>query len=115
MTHVPISGRGQLVLVKGEYRTSLIVEPEDGQLPYTEAGLDLAAWSRVRDTELFYRYTVEDDELYTQPWTGELSLSWHDGPIYEYARHEGNHSMANVLLGGQAEAATRAETGVASN
>ena len=28
-------------------------------------------FTRVSPTELFYRFTVEDDELYTKPWTGE--------------------------------------------
>ena len=45
----------QLAMVKGEYRTSVIVEPENGQLPFTQAGLDLAAWSLDRDTQLFDR------------------------------------------------------------
>jgi len=65
-------------------------------------------FTRVSDRELFYRFTVEDDHLYTQPWTGEFSMNRHDGPIYEYACHEGNYSLANILRGGQAEAARRA-------
>jgi hypothetical protein len=67
-------------------------------------------FTRVSDRELFYRFTVEDDRLYTQPWTGEFSMTRHDGPIYEYACHEGNYSLANILRGGQAEAARRAAT-----
>ena len=222
---------GELAKVKGEYRTSVIVEPENGQLPFTQAGLDLAAWSldrdtqlfdrpdqrplverclesfgyppmrtiaiflprqlfqtrdhvvivtedqvglrvirlegepppdrlrsfggystghwegdtlvvrtthlraedparfvpgrplllgrdstiterftRVSETELFYQFTVEDDELYTEPWMGEFSMVWHDGPMYEYACHEGNYSMPTILIGGRAEATRLAET-----
>jgi hypothetical protein len=67
-------------------------------------------FTRVSDEELFYRFTVEDAELYTQPWTGEFSMTKQDGPIYEYACHEGNYSLANSLRGGQAEAAGRAMT-----
>ena len=66
-------------------------------------------FSRVSEAELVYRYTVEDDELYTQPWTGEFSLIRHDGPLHEYACHEGNYSMPTILAGGQAEADRRAE------
>ena len=221
----------QLARVKGELRTSVIVEPDDGKLPFTQAGLDLVAWShrrdqtlfdhaaqrplverclesygfppmrsipyqiprqifqtpdqfvmltedpsglriirldgapppeavrsiegyslghweedtlvvtttnlraddpvrfdgsarpllhsphtaieerftRVSETELFYQYTVVDDVLYTQPWSGEFSLALWDDPIYEYACHEGNHSMENVLRGGQAEMARAAD------
>ncbi len=66
-------------------------------------------FTRVSDGELFYRFTVEDDQLYSQPWTGEFSMTRQAGPIYEYACHEGNYSLANSLRGGQAEAALRAE------
>ncbi len=221
----------QLAMVKGQYRTSVIVDPEDGRLPFTKAGLDLAAWVEARDnhkfdnheqrplaerclenlgyapmrsvpvllprqivqtrdhivissedsagvriihlggqvppdelrtiggysvghwendtlvvetthlraddparsvvgrslvltrrskiterftrvspTELFYRFTVEDGELYTRPWSGEFSMTRHDGPTYEYACHEGNYSLPNILRGGQAEAARTADT-----
>ena len=61
-------------------------------------------FTRVSETELVYRYTVEDDALYTEPWVGEFSLTRHDVPIYEYACHEGNYSLPNILLGGRAEA-----------
>jgi hypothetical protein len=61
--------------------------------------------TRVSATELLYRFTVEDADLYRQPWTGEFSMTRHDGPIYEYACHEANYSMENMLRGGQAEAA----------
>ena len=68
-------------------------------------------FTRVSETELFYRYTVEDDELYTQPWSGELSMMRDESPLYEYACHEGNYSIANALLGGRAEDARAAGTG----
>ena len=56
-------------------------------------------FTRVSPAELFYQFTVEDRELYTQPWSGEFSLVRHDGPLYEYACHEGNYSLSNALLG----------------
>jgi hypothetical protein len=67
-------------------------------------------FTRVSDTELFYQFTIEDPELYSRPWTGEFSMTRFDGPIYEYACHEGNYSLPNILRGGQAEAARIAET-----
>jgi hypothetical protein len=66
-------------------------------------------FTRVSPSELFYRFTVNDSELYTQPWSGEFSMMLYDGPIYEYACHEGNYSLPNILRGGQAEAAARAK------
>ena len=212
-----------LAMVKGEYRTSVIVDPEDGRMPFTQKGLDLAAWvdarnktyddpeqrplaerclenlayapirtlrvtlprqivqtrdsivispedssgarvihlggqappdvvrsiggysvgrwendtlvveithlravdparnvagrplllsrhakvtewfTRVSPTELFYRFTVEDAELYTRPWSGEFSMTRFDQPIYEYACHENNYSLTNILRGGRAQ------------
>jgi hypothetical protein len=65
-------------------------------------------FTRVSDTELVYRYTVEDARLYTQPWTGEFSMTRHDVQTFEYACHEGNYSLPNALRGGQAEAARKA-------
>jgi hypothetical protein len=70
-------------------------------------------FTRVSDTELFYQFTIEDPELYSRPWTGEFSMTRFDGPIYEYACHEGNYSLPNILRGGQAEAARIAETNAA--
>ena len=66
-------------------------------------------FTRISPTELFYQFTIDDDELYTQPWTGEFSMTRHDGRIYEYACHEGNYSLPNILRGGQAEAARVAQ------
>jgi hypothetical protein len=67
-------------------------------------------FTRVSDTELFYQFTVEDPDLYTRPWTGEFSLTRFDGRLFEYACHEGNYSLANILRGGRAEAARLAES-----
>jgi len=58
-------------------------------------------FARVSPTELFYRFTIEDPALYTQPWSGEFSMTRYDGPIFEYACHEGNYSLTNVLRAGR--------------
>ena len=58
-------------------------------------------FTRVSATELLYRFTVADEELYSRPFSGEFSLTWHDGPTYEYACHEANYSLPNILRGGQ--------------
>jgi hypothetical protein len=66
------------------------------------------SFTRVSDTELVYRYTVEDASLYTQPWTGEFSMTRVDVKTFEYGCHEGNYSLPNMLRGGQAQAARKA-------
>lgn len=65
-------------------------------------------FTRVSDKELVYRYTVVDANLYTQPWTGEFSLTRVDVQTFEYGCHEGNYSLPNALRGGRAEAARKA-------
>lgn len=49
--------------------------------------------------EILYEFTVEDPVAYTQPWKGELTFRRSPDRIYEYACHEGNHSVPNILQG----------------
>jgi hypothetical protein len=55
--------------------------------------------TRIAHDELLYRYTVEDSVLYKQPWTAEWSLKLTTEKLYEFACHEGNYSLSNILLG----------------
>jgi hypothetical protein len=48
---------------------------------------------------LLYRFEVNDPTAFTQPWKGELTMSRAPGPIYEYACHEGNYALPNLLRG----------------
>ena len=50
-----------------------------------------------------YAFTVEDDETFASSWTAEFALHASAGPIYEYACHEGNYAMRNVLMGARRE------------
>jgi hypothetical protein len=52
---------------------------------------------------LTYRFTVEDPTAWTAPWTGEIPLVRIDGMLYEYACHEGNRGMENILSGARKE------------
>ena len=61
-------------------------------------------FTRVSETEIVYRFTVSDPQLYSESWSGEFSLSRFDQPMYEYACHEANYSLPYSLRGGQAEA-----------
>jgi len=48
---------------------------------------------------LLYRFEIDDRSAFTQPWKGELTMSRSSGPIYEYACHEGNYALPNLLRG----------------
>jgi hypothetical protein len=52
---------------------------------------------------LLYRFTVEDPTAWTAPWTGEIPLTRIDGLLYEYACHEGNRGMENILRAARQE------------
>ena len=46
---------------------------------------------------LLYRFEIDDPTAFTQPWKGELTMARSPGPIYEFACHEGNYSLPNML------------------
>lgn len=77
------------------------------------AGLFLSQNSRVVERfkrqgpdTLFYAFTVEDPTLFTQPWRGEMVLDRAKGRIFEFACHEGNYGLPNILGGARQEEAT---------
>ncbi|GIT20373.1 MAG: hypothetical protein VX206_10880 [Pseudomonadota bacterium] len=55
-------------------------------------------WMIDADT-LGYEFTVEDPTTWTAPWTVMFPMRRGELPIYEYACHEGNYSMAGILAG----------------
>ena len=48
---------------------------------------------------LLYQFEVDNPTAFTRPWMGELTLARASEPIYEYACHEGNYSLTNMLRG----------------
>jgi hypothetical protein len=63
----------------------------------------------VNDDTIRYQFTVEDPGMWTAPWSGEVPIRRFEGPIYEYACHEGNYGLANILRA--ARVAEREATG----
>jgi hypothetical protein len=49
--------------------------------------------------DVLYNFTVEDETVWTAPWTGEYLWRASDERVYEYACHEGNYAMGNILRG----------------
>ena len=56
-------------------------------------------FTRVADNALLYRFTVEDPGTWERPWTGEFTWPATDQPVYEYACHEANYALENILRG----------------
>ncbi len=58
---------------------------------------------RVDADTLMYEFTVEDPNSYTRPWTAMMPMRRTDGPLFEYACHEGNYGLYNILAGARAK------------
>jgi hypothetical protein len=60
-------------------------------------------FTRSSPDSITYRATINDPTVYTRPWTFEVIMERAEGPLYEYACHEGNYGLAGVLAGARAE------------
>jgi len=58
---------------------------------------------RVDADTVLYGFTVDDPSTWTHSWSAEIPMTKIQGPIFEYACHEGNYGMANNLSGARAE------------
>ncbi len=54
-------------------------------------------FTRMDADTLRYAYTMDDPESFTRPWSVELPMTLSEGPVFEYACHEGNRGMVNIL------------------
>ena len=59
-------------------------------------------FSRADADTLLYVVTVIDPDTWTSPWTVRVPIRKSDGPLFEYACHEGNYAMFNSLAGARA-------------
>jgi len=80
----------------------------DGNGFYGDAGgnfgwdrnLHLIERFRMFDADtLLYQFEIDNPTAFTQRWKGELTMTRSTEPIYEYACHEGNYSLSNMLRG----------------
>ncbi len=60
-------------------------------------------FTRINPDTILYKFTVDDPTAFANVWSGEVSMTRTAGPIYEYACHEGNYSMLNMLKAARAE------------
>ncbi len=60
-------------------------------------------FTRVGPDRMHYGFWVEDASVFAQPWGGEYEFNRIKGQVYEYACHEGNYGLANILSGARAE------------
>ena len=131
---IPLDGRGQipdgiqqwLGSSRGRWEgDTLVVETTNFTEKLDERGLYIPTvfasgenqrlverFTRVGDDMIDYRFTVEDPSVFTADWTAATPLNRFDGTLFEYACHEGNYAMPNMLAGARATEAAAAAGGV---
>ena len=93
---------------------TLVVETTNfnGRNPFQRVGSDkmrlTERFKRVDETTLLYEFTI-NDPVWTKPWTVQVPWAKSQGPMFEYACHEGNYGMYDILSGARAEEKKAAE------
>ena len=82
-----------LVVETKNFKTSTGLYGGDENLHLTER------FTKLDDGNLLYDFTVNDPTAWTKPWSGEYVWKASNDKVYEYACHEGNYAMGNILRG----------------
>src|SRR5215470_4945957 len=94
------------------------IRPEsavNGQ-PLSDEGVLTERFTLADANTLDYRMTINDPKVYAASWTVRLPIPREDTyGFYEYACHEGNYAMRNLLSGSRAEDKRRADAGTRGN
>ena len=108
---IPVDGRphGNIRQWVGDSRgrwdgETLVIETKNFQRETNFAGsskdtLLVERFRRVDPDTLMYEFTIEDPNNYTRSWTAMIPLRRTDGPLFEYACHEGNYGMVGIMAG----------------
>ncbi len=107
---IPMDGRphGALVQLAGDSRghwegQTLVVETTSfrgGQSGGTGPNMHLVErFTRLDPDTVAYEFTVTDPTVYTRPYTVLMPFRRTDGPLFEYACHEGNYGLTGILAG----------------
>ena len=86
---------------------TLVVETRNysdrSELSHNRAELNVERITRIGDGQLRYQLTSNDPGTYSAPYTREIIFDYSDGDIYEFACHEGNYALPNMLQGAREE------------
>ncbi len=83
-------------------REALVVETRnfDPRISFQGSGGNMRLterFTRFDDTTLIYEYTIDDPESFNRPWSARLEMKRSDQALFEYACHEGNYGLLNIL------------------
>ena len=56
-------------------------------------------FSRMAEDAVLYEFMIDDPSTYTEPWGGQVPMMALNDRLYEYACHEGNYALSNILSG----------------
>jgi hypothetical protein len=121
--HLPADVRQWLGDSRGRWEgRTLVVETRNLNDKYFERGAGTGFGGNLKMTERFtrvdadtidYQFTIDDPTTFTRPWTVAAPMSRIEGPLFEYACHEGNYALVGILGGGRAEEKAAATEGAA--
>ena len=74
----------------------------------TEALRVVERFTRIDAQTLRYQFTIDDPKTWTRPWTADTPGRQPTTCMYEYACHEGNYAMGNILRGARLKEKTDA-------
>jgi hypothetical protein len=112
--HLPENTRQWMGDSRGHWEgDTLVVETSNftNRTNFRNSGDQLQVTERFRREDadtLMYEFTIDDETTFTRSWTGQIPMVKSDGLIYEYACHEGNYAMANILAAARREEAQAA-------
>jgi hypothetical protein len=67
----------------------------------SDKGVITERFTRISDSQILYEFEVNDPTVYTSVYRGQMSLTKLKDRVYEYACHEGNYGLLNILEGGR--------------
>jgi len=67
----------------------------------SDKGVITERFTRISDAQILYEFEVNDPTVYTSVYRGQMSLTKLKDRVYEYACHEGNYGLHNILEGGR--------------
>lgn len=78
-------------------------QADRGPIYHSPQGKVIERFTRNADNQMIYAFSVEDPVYYSQNWQGEMVFNQTEGPVYEYACHEGNIAMPGILQGARTQ------------
>jgi hypothetical protein len=77
------------------------IDPRSGGVFVSSDGKIVERFTRIADDQILYEFEIDDPKVYASTWRGQMPLTQMADQLYEYACHEGNYGLVNILEGGR--------------